>query len=148
LQGRGFACEFDLQKIRTALNENDKVIFDDHQNIGCEHLLLKSNNGYAYVILKKTQRRNIPLGKVQYVSNSEHFAGGIERFAAKICLRLKVLGIMVDERYLGDYKLRKSIRYPHQRKAYFKPSSKTLNENQIDTLYSELVLVFRPKVAF
>jgi len=147
LQGRGYTHEFDLRKIRERLNENDRVIFDDHQQLECEHLLLKSKDGYAYAVLKKTQRRNIPFAKVQYLSDAEHFAGGIEKFAAKICLRLKVLGIMVDERYLGDYKLRKSIRYPNKQKAYYKSNSETLNENRIDTLYSELVVVFNPRIA-
>lgn len=147
LQGRDYRCEFDLEKIRAALNDNDQMIFDDHQNLGCEHLLLEASDGYAYVILKKTHRRNIPLAKVQYVSHAGRFVAGMEKFVLKVCLRLKVLGIMVDERYLQNHKLRKSIRYPHQRKAYYKSNSKTLNENQIDTLYSELVVVFNPKVA-
>lgn len=147
LQGRGYACEFDLQKIREQLNENDRVIFDDHQNLGCEHLLLKSKDGYAYVILKKTQRRNIPVAKVQYVSDARRFVAGIEKFVLKICWHLKVVGVMVDERYLEDRRLRKSIRYPHRLKAYYKPHPETLNENQIDTLYSELVVLYNPKAA-
>lgn len=146
-QGRGYTCEFDLQKIREQLNENERVIFDDHQQLGCQHLLLKSNDGHAYVILKNTHRRNIPLSKVHYISDAEHFVGGIEKFVMKICLRLKVLGVMVDERYLEGRRLRKSISYPQQRKAYYKSNSQTLNENQIDTLYSEMVVLFNPKVA-
>ena len=147
LQGRGYTCEFNLRKIRERLNETERVIFDDHQNLGCAHLLLKSDKGYAYVVLKNTRRRNIPLAKVHYISDAGHFAQGIEKFVLKICLRLKVLGIMVDERYLEGRQMRKSIRYPQQRKAYFKSNSKTLDENQIDTLYSEMVVLYHPKVA-
>lgn len=147
LRGGGYSCEFDLQKIREQLNENERTIFDDHRNLGCEHLLLKSNNGYAYVVLKKTQRRNIPFAKVHYLSDAEHFVGGIEKFIIRVCRRLKIFGVMVDERYLGDYKIGKSIRYRHQRKAYYKPSSEALEAAQIDTLYSELVVLYTPKVA-
>jgi len=148
LQGRGYTCQLDLGKIRLELNENDRIIFDDHKNLGCEHVLLKERaGGYAYVILRKTQRRNIPLAKVQYVSNGEHFAKAFEKFIVKICLRIKALGVMGDDRYLGNYKLRKSIRYPHPRKAYFKPNPETLDVNRIDTLYSELVVLYNPKAA-
>jgi len=141
-----WACEIDPAKIRTGLSENERIIFDDHQNLGCNHLILKSAAGYCYVVLKKTYRRNIPLAKVQYLSNAEYFAEAVEMFVIKICLRLKVLGVMVDERYLGGRRLRKGIRYPHSRKAYFKPSSESLEKNQIDTLYSELVVLFNPRV--
>ena len=147
LKKRACACEFDLQKIRSDLNVNEQTIFDDHQQLDCRHLLLKSNDGYAYVILKKTHRRNIPIAKVHYISDAGYFVECAEKFVVKICLRLKVLGVMVDERYLGGYRLRRSIRYPQQRKGYFKSNSKTLNKNQIDTLYSELVVLFNPKVA-
>ncbi len=147
LKKRNCVCEFDVQKIRPELNDNERTIFDDHQQLDCRHLLLKSNAGYAYVILKKTHRRNIPIAKVHYVSDAGYFVEWAEKFAAKICLHLKVLGVMVDERYLGDYRPRFGINYPHQRKGYFKSTSKTLNKNQIDTLYSELVVLFNPKVA-
>ncbi|HEX8286352.1 MAG TPA: hypothetical protein VF556_00030 [Pyrinomonadaceae bacterium] len=141
-----YSCEFDLKKIRNLLSKNERILFDDHQNLGCKHIVLKTNSGYSYLILKKTIRRNLPFLKVHYLSNAEHFVEAVERFILKICLRTKTLGLMVDDRYLGDYRLRRSINYPHQRKAYFKSNSDELNENQIDTLYSELVVLFNSRV--
>jgi hypothetical protein len=48
---------------------------------------------------------------------------------------------MVDERYLRGRRLRRGISYPHQRRAYFKTNSDSLDAIQIDTLYSELVVL-------
>lgn len=146
-QGRGYACEFDSAKIREQLSETERVIFDDHRQLGCAHLLLKSDAGHAYVILKNTHRRNIPLAKVHYVGNAEHFAGVVEKFAFEICRRLKVLGIMVDERYLDGRRLKTSVRYPKPQTAFFKFGSQTLSENRIDTLYTEMVVLFNRHVA-
>lgn len=147
LQGRAYTCEFDLTKIREQLNETERIIFDDHRQLGCAHLLLKSDKGHAYVVLKNTHRRNIPLAKVHYISDAEHFVGGIEKFVMKICLRLKALGVMVDERYLEGRRLRTSVRYPKPQKTYIKLNSETLDVNRIDTLYSEMVVLFNPNVA-
>jgi hypothetical protein len=141
ITGRGCACEFDLEKIRDCLNENDRILFDDHQHYNCEHLLLRSSRGYCYVVLKKTVRKHLPFAKVHYLSDAEIFAECVESLMAKICLRLKVFGVMVDERYLNGHTLSKSVRFPHQRKAYYKSSSASLESTQIDTLYSEIVVL-------
>lgn len=147
LRGRGYECEFDAAKIRERLNETERAVFDDHQRLGCAHLLLESDAGHAYVVLKNTHRRNVPLAKVHYLSDAEHFAGGIERFALRICRRLKVLGILVDERYLDERPLRTSVRNPKPQTAFFKIGAHDLSENRIDTLYSEMVVLFNERVA-
>jgi hypothetical protein len=138
---RGCACLFEPEDIRARLDESDRAIFDDHRPLGCEHLLLRSGAGDCYVVLKKTWRKRLPFAKVHYLSRPEVFAACVERMAVKICLRLRVCGVMVDERYLRGRKLRRGVRYPHQRRAYFKTGSSALDETQIDTLYSELVVL-------
>ena len=135
-----YVCEFDLLKIRDGLGDVEQTIFDDHQNLGCVHLLLRSSGGSSYLVLKKTKRKHFPFAKVHYLSNAENFVGCIDRAMMKICARLRVLGVMVDERYLRGHRLQRSFSYPHQRKGYFK-SSLALDHDQIDTLYSELVVL-------
>ncbi len=141
LSGRGCACVFEPEKIRARLGESDRAIFDDHQQLGCEHLLLSSDEGDCYIIVKKTWRKHLPFVKVHYLSRADVFAACVERMAAKICLRLRVCGVMVDERYLRGRELKRSVRYPHQRRAYFKTGSNALDETRIDTLYTELVVL-------
>ena len=141
LKKHDYGCEFDLAKIRSYLNENERVIFDDHAQFDCEHLLLKSDKNYFYLILKKTKRKNMPFIQVQYVSEFERFAKCLENSVTKICVHLKVLGIMVDERYLNGYRLSKSFQYSPQQKMYFRSDSNAVNKNQIDMIYSELVIL-------
>jgi len=141
LSSSGCTYEFEPNKIRSALSESDRIIFDDHQHLDCVHLLLRSNKGYSYVVLKKTRRKRLPFAKVHYVNHVGLFVACIETLIARICLRLGVLGLMIDERYLRNHRLRTGIHYAHQRKAYFKSSSATLDKAQIDTLYSELVVL-------
>lgn len=137
----GYSCEFDLAKIRSYLNEYEQTVFDDHRQFNCEHLLLKSDENYFYVILRKTKRKNMPFIEVQYVSEFDNFAECLENLVVKICVHFKVLGVMVDERYLNGYRLQKSFRYSPQEKVYFKSDSDALNKNQIDMIYSELVIL-------
>ncbi len=138
--GRRHGCDFDLQVIRSKLSENDLTIFDDHQEINCEHILLRSDKGDCYLVLKKTKRKKLTFAKVHYLSNPDVFHTCMERLTARICLHLRVFGVMVDERYIEGRELRASVRYPQQRKAYFKSNS-IIDENRIDTLYSELVVL-------
>src|ERR1043166_1315152 len=140
IAGRGYGCDFDLQSIRRKLKDNDLRIFDDHQGLNCDHLLLQSDRGDCYVVLKHTVRRRVRFAKVHYLSKADVFHECMQRLTAAICLRLKVFGILVDERYIGGRHFTASVKYPHQRKAYFKSGSIT-DPNCIDTLYSELVIL-------
>lgn len=138
--GRRPRCVFDLQEIRSRLSGQNLRIFEDHQGLDCQHLLLCSDDGDCYVVLKKTRRKRLNFAKVHYLSNPSVFREGMKRLTAQICLRLGVFGVMVDERYVEGSLLRAAAKYPHQRKGYFKSDS-IVDENLIDTIYSELVIL-------
>lgn len=138
--GRGHGCDFDPQVIRGKLIDADRTIFDDHQTLDCVHLLLRSKRGNCYVLLRKIKRKKISFMKVHYLSDADVFHESIEPLLARICLRLRVFGLMVDERYIGARVFRASLKYPHQRRAYFKSNS-IVDSNSIDTLYSEVVIL-------
>ncbi|HWN10314.1 MAG TPA: hypothetical protein VNO50_13790 [Pyrinomonadaceae bacterium] len=140
LAGRGVGCEFDSPVIRSKLSEADRTIFDDHQSLDCIHLLLQSKSGDCYVVLKKAKRRKITFVKVHYLSDADVFSESVESLLARICFRLRVFGLMVDERYIGERDFSASLKYPHQRRAYFKSRS-IVGSNSIDTLYSEVVIL-------
>jgi hypothetical protein len=140
LRRSGSTCEFNLPAISSKLGAVDLRIFDDHQGLNCQHLLLQSANGDCYVVLKKTKRKNLTFAKVHYLSNAEVFHKCMEDLAAAICVRLRAFGLMVDERYIKRHQFRGSLNYPHQRKAYFKSDS-LRDANLIDTIYSELVVL-------
>lgn len=134
------SCVFELNSIRPHLQGEDRRIFDDHQSLNCQHLLLQSDRGNCYLLLKKTTRKHLKFAKVHYLSNIEVFHASIESLTAKICIRLKVFGVMVDQRYLGGRTFTGARPYPHQRKGYFKSSS-LVDDKVLDTVYSELVVL-------
>jgi hypothetical protein len=138
--GRNQKCDFNPQTIRKKLVGEDLRIFEDHQKLRCQHLLLQSDKGDCYVVLKKTKRKNLTWAKVHYLSNAGVFHECMERLIARICLRLRVLGVMVDERYIEGHQFRVSLGYSHQRKAFFKSES-VVDKNLIDSLYSEMVIL-------
>lgn len=140
LRRSGSTCDFNLQSLSSKLAADNLRIFKDHEELNCQHLLMQSVNGDCYLVLKKTKRKNLAFAKVHYLSNVEVFHDCIERFTATICIRLGVFGLMVDERYLQGRQFRSSMRYPHQRKAYFKSNS-IRDANLIDTIYSELIVL-------
>jgi len=140
LPRRDFSCDVDVQEIRRNLTGADLKIFEDHQQLNCQHLLLHSAHGDCYLVLKKTRRKNLSFAKVHYLSNAEVFHQSIESLITTICVRLRVFGLMVDERYIPGQQFRRARHYPHQRKGYFK-SPTIRDSNLIDTLYSELVIL-------
>lgn len=139
-QRRRLGCDYDLPVIKSRLTDEDLRIFNDHQGLNCQHLLLHADTRQCYVILKKTKRKGLTFAKVHYLSRADVFHECLEVLVARICLRLGVFGLMVDERYVVGHQFRGSVRYPHQRKGYFK-SKDLVNENLIDTIYSELVVL-------
>ena len=140
LPRRDSSCDFDLQMIRSKLAGADLRIFDDHQQLNCQHLLLHAVNGDCYVVLKKTKRKNLTFAKVHYLSDAPVFHKCMESLIATICVRLRVFGLMVDERYIQGQPFRRAMHYPHQRKSYFKSQS-IRDSSLIDTIYSELVIL-------
>jgi hypothetical protein len=132
--------DFDQGVIRNKLSGEDLRIFDDHQGLNCRHLLLQSDRGDCYVVLKNTERQHLTWAKVHYLSNATAFHECMASLIAGICFRLRVWGVMVDERYVEGYRFRTSVSYPHQRRAYFKSNS-LVDKNLIDTLYSEAVIL-------
>jgi len=140
LTRRALRCEFDASAIKSKLSDENLRIFNDHAQLDCRHLLLQSDRGDCYVVLKNIVRKRLTWAKVHYLSNRQIFHECMENLIARICFRLRVCGVMVDERYVEGYRFRTSVSYPHQRRAYFKSNSVT-DQNLIDTLYSEVVIL-------
>ena len=134
-----YRCIFDLEKIRQSLSESDQTIFADHQNVPCRHVLIAAANDYCYLVLKNKVHRHLPFARAHYVSNRPLFLAAVDAVRSKICWKLKVAGLMIDERYFGDGTFSYSGGYPQQCPAFFR--SGTLGESEIDTLYSEMILL-------
>lgn len=134
-----YHCIFDLESIRQELSKIDRIIFDDHRGLPCGHVLISSENDYCYLVVKNKVHRHLPFARAHYVSNPPLFREVVDSVRNKICWKLKIAGLIVDERYLGGAGFKYSSGYQQQCPTFLR--SETVGENDIDTLYSEMVLL-------
>jgi hypothetical protein len=134
-----YRCLVDLDEIGERLSETDRNIFTDHRGLDCRHVLLSDGEKYCYLIVKNRSYKHLPFARVHYLSNPELFAASIDALRTNLCWRLKVAGLIVDNRYVDGRAFTYSRAYPKQCATFFKSS--TLGARDIDTLYSEMILL-------
>ena len=128
------------KKIEEILNEDDLKIYKEHSLMKCRHLLITQKDKYCYLVVNKTFRRKLPFIFINYISHPDIFYDNFNKIRVLLPLRMKVLGILMDERFLGERKVGLYIKKP--RKKYFKSTYSDFNEKiEIDNLYSELVML-------
>jgi hypothetical protein len=97
--GLGIGVETRKHAIVQYLDEADKQIFLDHENIACHHFLIREKNGtdYAYVIIKKMRLgRFRPFGRIVYASNKKMLLERISYLKMYWCLRLGLAFVVMD----------------------------------------------------
>lgn len=152
--------------IKNHLSPSDCRLYDDHQIPNVFHIMYEYQKKYIYCIIKPTLyssyvlnssliiriftktwykifkkdffKSKINLGLVHYTNNPAIFSESIHKFTPVICRELKVLGLSVNEKYLK----RKSL-FTFKNTLNFSGlyKSESLNHENFDTLYSELILL-------
>ena len=134
-----FRATTDKNLIAEILKEPDAKIFKDHLPFQCGHLLIYDDETYAYAIFTKTKGRKYHFSHVHYISNKPAFLANLNKVRFHLLKANRTLFTMIDSRFIGD------ARIPHSRMAeWAKPTlykSATLRPEQIDNLYSELILL-------
>lgn len=139
-KNKNFAIEFNKKVIPDFLSDNEKGIFQDHLSCKGIHLVLRDANQNCYVVLNKTvKKRFFPFARIHYIGNREIFLNCIEKKALLICLKLGVLGFIVDERYINNAPIKGSISMKLKNPSLFK--SNLLDKNSVDSLYSEWLVL-------
>jgi hypothetical protein len=129
-------------KVKDYLNNEELKIFNHHKKFKCFHLIMKEKKSgeTCYLLLSRTFRGRYPHARAHYISNLEVFARCLAFINAKICLRFRVLGVIVDKRILAGKTIENAIQRPMPFVSAFK--SDTLEEHHFnDTLYTELILL-------
>lgn len=125
----------DLPEIEKNLKGETLKILNDHRNLNCFHIMIQNPKGHCYLIGSRTIKKNIPFAHIHYISDSRFFSSHINSVSGRICWRMKVFGILVDERQLHGENIFPSIYrglpYPRVYK------SDTLKSEDVDLLYSE-----------
>jgi hypothetical protein len=128
----------DRGAIKELLSENELKIFQDHAGFKCVHVMITSDTGNLYIIMRRVIRKHLPFAHIHYVSNFENFFQNLKTIRSSLALKLKVVGFIIDERYVHDRNITFSIiRYP--RITLYK--SPVLGPKEIDSLYSEYFLL-------
>jgi hypothetical protein len=102
--------------------------------------MISSDAEHCYMIMRKVIKKQLPFAYIHYVSNFELFYQKIGMLRLSLALKLRVIGIIIDERFVQDRNIRFSMKYPQV--AMYK--SPDLEPKDIDSLYSEYFLLDLP----
>lgn len=125
--------------IQSHLGPSDLTLFSDHQFYDCcHHLLIRSAAQSCYVIYT-VQRSHFPYCYIQFISNPDLFAQKSLKIRTAIANRHNLRLLLVDSRLVKDLNLPWTVELPIQFTKLYR--SERLTPQQIDNLYSELVLL-------
>lgn len=126
-------------EIKPILDKKDLALFEDHKNLPCFHVLMQKNNSYCYIILSKARKKIFKFNRIHYISNPQLFVEHSTAINTYIRKLTRAPLTSIDSRFLGNEKTPYSFKYNLKTLKVFK--SKNLTPNQIDSLYSEFILL-------
>lgn len=129
----------DPDEIAPLLSHQERAILESHRSHRCGHLLLLGKTDSCYLLFTKTKGKRFPFAHVHYLSNGEVFARNLDRIRLHLLLSMGTPLVMIDARLVAGLKL------PHSREVNLGVPhifrSETLVPEQVDNLYSELILL-------
>lgn len=129
----------DLAAIEKKLEGQNLKIFNDHKHYRCSHFLLTGKDRYCYIIYTKLKRKRIPYAHLHYISDPDLFALAYRDIRKSIISHSKGYFLLIDSRLVKNKKLPLSVCLPYRAPKQY--MSSTLKPEQIDNLYSELVML-------
>lgn len=131
----------DKNLLEKKLQGDHLQIFHDHQFDHCHHMLIQSSFGECYIVMTRMVRKTFPflIARIHYFSNPGVFQKCIKAISTRICIQFRVLTVFLDERFLNGQRIFFSKKVTLENGALFRSSS--LRKEDIDTLYSELILL-------
>lgn len=132
-----YKLEFDFDEICSRINENEKQILNDHKQLNVGFVLVEKGSDHSLIIYKKIRKKGIPFVNLHYIGNNALFADSKDLLTFKLCKKEKCPAIMFDSRLAGGRNI--GIKRMLSSPRYF--LSKELGAGNIDTLYSELLIL-------
>jgi hypothetical protein len=129
----------DKAEIERSLAGPEARLFRDHQSAACGHLLLQDGVELCYLIHTKRQYRGIRFTHVQHVSRPDVLARNVDSVRGKLARVNGTPVTMIDRRFLRAETLPGSFAKSYPAPMMFRSS--TVQREDIDNLYSELVLL-------
>jgi hypothetical protein len=136
------SCTLDFNKttITEYLNSEEKKLLNDHIGFKLIYLLIKSKTGNCLIIGTRKKWKNITFARIHFISNLTVFQSHYSFVCLNVALKFRVLGLIVEGRYLqnckiGKYFIHRKLSYPMMYK------SDVVETGEIDTLYSEFFIL-------
>jgi hypothetical protein len=129
----------DTAVIERRLEGQDLTLFQDHQPYPCSHFLLDDGDRYCYVIYTQSKRNRIAYAHLHYISDPDLFERAHRDIRNFILTDARAYFLLIDSRMVRNRKLPFSFCLPYRAPKQF--ISSTLKPEQIDNLYSELVML-------
>jgi hypothetical protein len=133
----------DQSKIAEILDPVNLKIFIDHSHYNCGHLVIKDKYGYSYIIYTRKRYRkyncDISYAHIHYISDRSAFLRRLNKIKSYFLKSLKYFFLAVDERLIGNATIPYSKVYQLKVPRMYK--SDVLSREQVDNLYSELVVL-------
>lgn len=129
----------DLAAIERKLEGRNLKIFHDHKHYPCSHFLLTDKDRYCYLIYTKLKRKRIPYVHIHYISNLDLFELVYRDIRQSVLSHAGAYFLLIDSRLAKNRRLPLSFCLPYR--APKQCLSSRLKPEQIDNLYSELVIL-------
>lgn len=127
-------------QIETRLKGDDFKLFTDHQVYpNCRHLLVCHENQSCYLIFTVVENSLLSYCYIHFISDVNFFAEYSFKIRAQIAQLSRTPLILVDARLVSHVQIPFTYELPMNFTKLYK--SDTLNPEQIDNLYSELILL-------
>lgn len=135
----------DPARIEPELDPETRKICRDHRLPHHRHMLVRSRRGECYLMLNRSRKQvgrlRLPLARVHYASAPDVLLAHLGRIAVTAALRFGTVAMVLDERILGGHRPWQSFARPGgPRRGAYRPDGDVRPE-EIDGLYSELVLL-------
>jgi hypothetical protein len=129
----------DEKIVEHVLTGRDREIIDDHKPYGCFHVFAVIGNRCCHVVYTTPCVWKMKHCYIHYLSDPDMFLKCYEVILAQILSHTRSLVGIVDSRLVLGMKLPASFNYPVRATKLYKSSG--LKPEQIDNLYSELILL-------
>ena len=137
--GRGCEVTTDRREIAGALRGREAVLFRDHADLPCGHVLMREADASCYLVHTKRRYRGIGFTHVHHLSDPEVFARNVGSVRGLLARVNGTPVTMVDRRFLGTTTVPGSFSKDYPAPLLYR--SETVPATAIDNLYSELVLL-------
>jgi hypothetical protein len=133
----------DQSGIAETLDPVNLKIFRDHLHYNCGHLVIQDKYGYSYIIYTRRRYRKYNCGisyaQIHYISDRGVFLRHLNKIKSYFLKSRKYFFLAVDERLIGNATIPYSKVYQLRAPRMYK--SEVLSREQVDSLYSELVVL-------